>query len=269
LINILEIQFGQRNKVDNTIYTFDIETSSYLIIKGKQIPAYEYLNLTKEEQEESEFQSTMYIWQFSINDDVYYGRTWQEFKAFLIRLNFYNPYKKIIFVHNLSFEFEFMKDVFKFKEVLARKKRKVMKAELLDFNIEFRCSYILSNCKLELLPKVFNLDVEKQVGFLDYDKIRHSKTKLSQKELKYCEYDCLVLYKYIQKELEEYKRIDKIPLTSTGHVRRELKEKVLNDYTYKNKVQKAININPHVYNMLLDAFTRTVTRTPIGFMLIQ
>ena len=51
-----------------------------------------------------------------------------------------------------------------------------------------------------------------------------------------------------------YERVDKIPLTATGHVRRELKSIVLKDYSYRNKVKKAINTNPHIYNLLLQAF---------------
>ena len=43
---------------------------------------------------------------------------------------------------------------------------------------------------------------EKLVGNLDYDLIRNSKTELTEKELKYCENDCLVIYEYIKKELE-------------------------------------------------------------------
>lgn len=88
---------------DNTIYTFDIETSSYLILDGKQIPACKYLELSEKDQKRCIMQSNMYIWQFSINNEVYYGRTWDELKSFLIKLNFYNPHKKIVFVHNLRF----------------------------------------------------------------------------------------------------------------------------------------------------------------------
>ena len=72
--------------------------------------------------------------------------------------------------------------------------------------------------------------------------------------MKYCENDCLVIYYYIQRELETYERVDKIPLTSTGHVRRELKERIAEDWNYKNKVKKAINTDPHIYNLLQDAF---------------
>ena len=77
-----------------------------------------------------------------------------------------------------------------------------MKAKLKDYNIEFKCSLMLSGVKLELLPVIYNLPVQKLVGDLDYNKIRHSKTELSEKELKYGEYDCLVVYHYIKKEIE-------------------------------------------------------------------
>lgn len=250
----MEILYGDRKKVDNTIYTFDIETTSYLILDGKVIPAIKYLELTEEEQIRAEYRSFMYIWQFGINDTIYYGRTWEELRAFLIRLDYYNSAKKIVFIHNLAFEFQYLKSVFRFKNVIARKKHKVMRCEMEDYNIELHCSYMMSNCALKLLPKVFMLPVEKKVGDLDYTLMRTPATELTEKELGYCEYDCLVVYEYIKRELETYGRVDKIPITSTGHVRRELKERISKDWDYKNKVKKSININPHVYNLLQDAF---------------
>ena len=69
---------GKKVQIDKNIYTFDIETTSYLILDGKQLSTDKYLELDKKEQERCEFYSTMFIWQFSINDVVYYGRTWQE-----------------------------------------------------------------------------------------------------------------------------------------------------------------------------------------------
>lgn len=245
---------GDRKKVDNTIYTFDIETTSYLILDGKVIPAIKYLELTEDEQTRAEYRSFMYIWQFGINDTIYYGRTWNELRAFLIRLDYYNSAKKIVFIHNLAFEFQYLKSVFRFKNVIARKKHKVMRCEMEDYNIELHCSYMMSNCALKLLPKVFMLPVEKKVGDLDYTLMRTPATELTEKELGYCEYDCLVVYEYIKRELETYGRVDKIPITSTGHVRRELKERIEKDWDYKNKVKKSININPHIYNLLQDAF---------------
>ena len=175
---------GNRKKVDNTIYSLDIETTSYIIINGNILPAIKYLELSENEQKIAEFRSCMYIWMFSINDIVYYGRTWQDLKNFFMKLNYYNSNKKIIFIHNLAFEFQFMKSVFTFTNVVARKKHKVMKCEIKDYNMEFRCTYQMSNCALKLLPKVFKLPVEKKIGDLDYTLIRTSISKLTKKELR-------------------------------------------------------------------------------------
>lgn len=251
----------KNSKIDNNIYTFDIETSSYLILDGKQIATEEYLKLSKKEQEECKFQGFMYIWMFGINDTIYYGRTWQELVSFMFQIDYFIPNKKIIYVHNLSFEFQFLRNIFKFKNVLSRKSHKVMKCEIEELNFEFRCTYYMTNAKLEKLPKIYGLNVKKLVGNLDYSKVRTNKTKLYKKELEYCENDCLVLYEYIKKELEIYKSVKRTPLTSTGHVRKEFKEKTQLNFKYKYKVKKASNTNGHIYNLLLDAFAGGYTHS--------
>lgn len=245
---------GKRKKFDNTIYAFDIETTSYLILNGKQIPAIDYLKLSDKEQKDAIKCATMYIWQFSINDIVYYGRSWDELKMFLKRLDESVPERKIVFVHNLAFEFQFLKSQFHFEEVTARKSHKTMTALMRDYNILFKCSYIMSNCALKYLPDLFNLPVEKMVGDLDYTLIRHSQTDLTDEEMKYCENDCLVVYYYILEELKTYEYVNKIPTTSTGKVRKELQALVRTDFKYRRLVHKAINTNPHVYNLLVQAF---------------
>ena len=254
---------GERKQYDSTIYTFDIETTSYIILDNKIFKASDYMEFTKEEQERCIFQSVMYIWQLGINDTVYYGRTWQELDAFLNEIEEHtkikksrksSTLKKYIFVHNLSYEFVFLQNEFDLKNVFSRKSRKVMKCELEKYKFELRCTYYMSNSSLDRLAKNYNLNVKKLVGNLDYDKIRTPVTPLTKEELAYCENDCLVVYEYIKKELETYKTIRNLPLTSTGHVRKELKEEVAGNFIYKNKVKKSINIDPHVYNLLLNAF---------------
>lgn len=252
---------GKRKKIDNTIYTFDIETTSYLLLDGKQLPASNYLKLKKDERERCEYRCCMYIWQFSINDIVYYGRTWEEFRLFLYKLEKNCKYKKIVFVHNLAFEFQFLKSHFHFEEVTARKAHKVMTALMRDYNIMFKCSYIMSNCALKYLPDLFQLPVEKLVGDLDYNLIRHNETELTEKELNYCEHDCLVVYHYIIYELSTYERVDKIPTTSTGHVRRELLELVMKDFSYRRKVRKSISVDPIIYNRLQSCFAGGYTHS--------
>ena len=245
---------GKRNTYDANIYSFDIETSSYLVLDGKQISSNEYLNLSKKDRENCEYRSNMYIWMFGVNDKVYYGRSWDELRLFLNRLEGLIPERKYVFIHNLSFEFQYLKSQFHFKDVTARKAHKVMTAQMADYNIMLKCSYMMSNCALDALPKVFGLPVEKKVGDLDYFKIRNSLTPLTDEEMGYCENDILVLYHYIKRELETYEDVKYLPTTSTGKVRRELLEITRTDYRYRRKVYKAINTDPHIYNLLVDSF---------------
>ncbi len=67
-----EIKESKNTKVDSNIYTFDIETTSYIILNGKQYNTIDYLSFDKKTQEECLFQGVMYIWQFGINETVYF-----------------------------------------------------------------------------------------------------------------------------------------------------------------------------------------------------
>ena len=243
---------GKKKRIDNTIYTFDIETTSYLMLDGRVLSSREYPYLSSEEQAECTKQACMFVWQFSIEDQVYYGRTWIEFKLFLDRINDNDDTRKILFIHNLGFEFQALWSVVRIKSVMSRKSRKLMTCELEDYNMQLRCTMMMSNAKLEKLPKLYMLPVEKKVGDLDYNKIRTPITPLTDKELGYCEFDCLVTYWYVKRELEVYQRVDKIPITSTGKVRKQLQRLVLSNFGYVRKVSKQINTDPRVYNMMTD-----------------
>ena len=245
---------GKKKRYDQNIYTFDIETSSYFILNGIQHNAIDYDILDEKTRKEIKAQATMYIWMFGINENIYYGRTWEELEEFLKFISEGIPEKKFIYVHNLAFEFQFLYSNLQVSSVFARKSHKVIKCELERYNFEMRCTYFMSNTKLAKLSDVYNLPVEKLEGELDYNKIRHSITPLTKQELAYCENDCLVLYYYILTELKTYKQLQKIPVTSTGHVRKELHELIDKDYKYKYRVRKAVNTDPHIYNFLVNAF---------------
>ena len=245
---------GKRNLYDTNIYTFDIETSSYYVLDGEVYPAVKYDNLSDKEKQRAIKRSHMYIWMFGINDIVYYGRTWDELKQFLKRLDNHISDRKYVFIHNLAFEFQYLKSNFHFDEVSARKSHKVITAIMRDYNIMLKCSYMMSNVALKYLPKMFDLPVEKKVGDLDYSLIRNPNTPMTDVELGYCEYDCLVLYHYILKELEVYEDVKHIPSTNTGKVRRELQDLTRTNFKYRRVVNRAVNTNPIIYNRLCEAF---------------
>jgi len=195
--------------------------------------------------------SLPYIWQFSYNDTVYYGREFEDLFNVLNDLRKDTEY--IIWVHNLSYEFQFLNNILTWKQVFARSPHKVMKCVSNEFpNIEFRCSYFLTRLSLESWGK--ELGVYKLKGDLDYEQIRTPLTELTKKELGYCERDCLVVYAGIQKYVERYGTQFDIPLTQTGTVRREVKNRLTKDWRYRKFIRKLVPSSAEEYKMLQNIF---------------
>jgi hypothetical protein len=193
-----------RTKYLNIPCSFDIETSSFL----------EY-GLKK---------ATMYLWSFCFNGSTILGRTWDEFIELIDMLSYQlstNKYKLIIYVHNLSYEFQFMRKWFTWEKVFAVETRRPAYA-IMSNGIEFRCSYLLSNYKLAYIGEnlLSTYSVQKDVGALDYSKVRHYLTPLTEEEVWYSVHDVQVVTSYIQEKIENEGNITHIPLTNTGYVRR-------------------------------------------------
>lgn len=188
--------------------SFDIETSSFKAYddKGQEIKC-----------------ATMYIWQFGLNGSVIFGRTWDEFFELLgilqQSLDLSEEKHLVIYVHNLGYEFQWIKQWIHWDKVFAIKQRRPVYAIAGGF--EFRCSLLLSNYALAYIGDnlLYKYPMEKKVGDLDYSKIRHSQTPLTATELGYCINDVKVVMCYIQQKIEEDGDITKIPLTNTGYVR--------------------------------------------------
>lgn len=236
--NIIKAKSGRYKgmEVCDDIFTFDIETTSYYIKENGEIVSYDYDN--PDEMKKCEKGALCYHWQFSINDIVITGRELKQFAEFLMYLNIYCPALKIIYVHNLSFEFQFLLNIFKFDKAFARNSHKPITATVNKYNIEFRCSYMLTRLSLNSWSK--KLPVKKLKGDLDYDVIRTPLTPLTDKEKAYCVNDCLVVYHGIKKFRNEYGNVYKIPLTQTGEVRRVVKEKLSKNYYWLKKCQSLL-----------------------------
>ena len=234
----------------NDILTFDIEVTNAWLKNGKVIgykkgKSNEYWN-------ELEPIALCYLWQFSFNDKVYYGRELRDFEKVLQDIP--KDYKVIIWVHNLAYEFHFLNNFIEWKNVFARSPHKPIKCICKDYpNVEFRCSYMLTRLSLESWGK--QIGFNKAVGYLEYDKIRTPLTPLTEKELIYGEDDCLVVYHGIKKYREQYKRVRDIPLTQTGTVRRVVKEVLMKDKVYKKSIKRLIPHDAYEYKILMDVFS--------------
>lgn len=194
----------QSRKYINVVCAFDIETT--------RLPEIE--------------QSFMYVWQMQLDNYTLIGRTWEEFLSYAKKLSALAGERTlVIYVHNLSFEFQFLQGVYNFNsdDVFAIDSRKILKCIMYN-NIEFRCSYIHSNMSLDVFTRKMGCETKKLTGTFDYEKKRYVDTVLDETEIAYCINDVISLVEAIKREMQrDDDNIATIPLTSTGYVRREAK----------------------------------------------
>ena len=261
-----EFEFIKNNKkieYMNIEASFDIETTS-TYIDGEKV-------------------ALPYIWQFGIglNNGVCYGRTLTEFVELLDDISLYYDLslsrRLIIYVHNLAYEFQYIYKFFEWVEggIFSMSERKPLKA-LTTNGIEFRCSYMLSGSSLATTAKnLTTYKVSKMVGDLDYSRIRHEETPLTDEELKYCENDVLIVLSYIKEQINFYSNdINRLPLTNTGRVRNYVRDKCYNSgksakFRYR-KIMKDLTLTSDDYTQLKRAFMGGFTHAnanKVGYVL--
>ncbi len=240
--NMPFVKYKKDNLISNIPIAFDIESTSFY-------------------NEKQEKQAIMYAWVLGINGKCIRGRTWNDFIKvieFLVKKYELNDKKRlIIYVHNLSFEFQFIRKIFKWSKVFSIEERKPIYA-ITTSGIEFRCSYLLSGYNLATLGKNLNkYKVNKLVGDLDYKLLRHSKTPLTIVEWKYILNDVLVVTSYIQELIEQFESIANIPITKTGFVRLLLKKNCLKKENRKNyhALIKTLQLEEESFNLMRKVYS--------------
>lgn len=231
----------------NCSCAFDIETTSFI-------------------DSNKDKSATMYVWMLGINGLCMMGRTWEEFidviNAVVEILDLDENNRIVIGIHNLGYEFQFMRHYFEWEKVFSVDIRKPVYA-ITKNGIEFRDTLILSGYKLETVGKnLHTYKVKKMIGDLDYSKIRNCKTKLYEKEIGYCINDIKIVMAYLQECIDTEGDITKIPLTKTGYIRRyvknacfglDLNEKNYKKWDYMDLIQN-LTLDPEEYRMLKRAF---------------
>lgn len=203
----------------------------------------------------------MYVWTLDIDGKYVMGRTWKEFVSVINEISKHfgcsdvGTVKRhiIVWVHNLAYEFQFIRYWFHWSHVFSLKKRKPLYAVTTN-GIEFRCSYRLSGYPLYKIGE--QVGIEKLPDF-DYKTIRHSKTPLTMREKQYCVNDVRIVSAYIRKKIEQEKYgIASIPLTKTGYVRRRYREATLkgSNRCFYIEAIKGMTLTPEEYTIARFAF---------------
>lgn len=221
---------GKKKTLISTPATFDIETTTII----------------PEDPEERPF-AFCYQWQFCLNGMVCFGRRLEEFATFLQRLQkemyLTEERQLVIYVHNLSYEFSFLRSFIEISDVFCLDMRKV--ARFTSYGcFEFRCSYILSNMTLAKFCKNSEGVTHSKLSGEDYDynKIRTPDTELSELELAYCYNDVKGLEECLLDKLRS-DSLHTIPMTSTGYVRRD----------FRNAMKKNKRNREHFLGTKVDA----------------
>ena len=145
-----KLRSKKKIKYYDTPCSFDIETTSFIDVYGNKC-------------------AIMYEWTLGINGLVIIGRTWQELENVFYIINDFLSLSKdkilVIYIHNLSYEFQFICKRYTWSKVFAVDNRKPVYAIMLDYGIELRCSYLLSGYNLAKLAENLTIvNIAKLVG---------------------------------------------------------------------------------------------------------
>lgn len=256
---------NKRARHCETVFSLDFETTSYFMNEQGIHQQFDY-EKPPEYYKSLHKYSIAYIWMLSIHDIVFYGRELSELHSFITQISKdLGKQDAIIYIHNLAFDFQFLRNIFNFDELFARDSRKPLYAHIEGTNFTLKCSFMLSNCSLSKIAEDLKLDTQKLTGNLDYNIFRHPYTKLNEDELKYCENDCLIIYHYIEYMKGIYGSIHDIPLTSTSRVRKLFKEHLLEkgSLTYRDWKRDVAELTPDfkTFQLLIQAYSGGYTHS--------
>lgn len=146
----------------------------------------------------------------------------------------------IIWVHNLSYDMEYLIRYLSntFGEPtnsICLNTHQLINVQWEDSNLEFRCSYRLTNDNLQSLTNKYKVEHKKLSGYVDYNATHYQDSLLSDDDWLYLYNDIVGLYEVIQAQLNAYgNNLNNVPLTSTGYIRKMM----LNSFKSYNKSNK-------------------------------
>lgn len=221
-------------------WLYSQETNLYTIKQGKYSNNYWNLKCGFDIETTTYIdRAYMYIWQIGINNKAFYGNTWEEFNDCLNIINCYIDYlnrqkakekhkkefkaKAICFIHNIAFEWQFVRKEINITDVFLKSLREPLYFE--SNNIKFLDSFQITHMSLAKLAKRY-CTTQKMVGDIDYTILRNSTDgkKLTDKEMKYCENDVLILCEFAEYYFNKYLSNNELIYTETSIVRHSLKK---------------------------------------------
>lgn len=244
----------EKNFDSSNIFTYDCETSS----TDKFAWSYEQTLTLKNSKGIITFVSR------NIDDML---RLFNIISGWYTRYKFvytYNVYS-VLWVHNLSYDFQFLLNILKIDEILSRKKHDVIYAINEDKRLMFKDSYSLLGTSLAEACNNYNPEHKKLAGDMNHSLIRTPKTPLSKLERAYCIGDTVSLADIIDILLNsegygvkngKYIGYKNFPNTKTGLVRNYMKDYCENNNLQKKKsyIMNKLSMDENEYKLLKSAY---------------
>ena len=173
----------------------------------------------------------VYQWCFSYQDELVCGRKPSELVEALAKVievnNIDDEHNINIFIHNLSYDYVYIKEWLKQKLEDEFDNLAIAKHKLITSTIKgcvFKCTYRLTNKSLDDWSTEMGTEHKKLVDTVDYSVIRFQDTELTETDWKYMWNDVIVLDESLKIQMDIYgDNLKTLPLTCTGYVRREAK----------------------------------------------
>lgn len=233
-------------KYSSRVATFDIETTTFYDFESKQKKAF------------------VYSLAMNIDGQTHVWRKIEDWIKFIKNIET-NDEVLVIYVHNLGYEFSFLhkylNENFNIKKLCcANNPNKPIFVRLFENGghniiigkpIEFRCSFMLSG--MSLAKTTEGQESSKMVGDLDYSKIRHYSTPLTNRELGYIKADVESLAEYIAGMYKKF-GVNNLPYTSTGFVRNECRKACFKNKAY-HKYIRDLKMNTQVAKLMIEGFS--------------
>lgn len=213
----------------------------------------------------------VYLWQFSLHNTDFHGRTISSFERFAEQLDdiLTAQYRKIshgkiksypqLLIYDANFGYEYAQfkcafDRIGIREVFGKDTRHPLFINLRNC-LEFREALGVWGYSLENIGELWT-ETKKAVGELRYDLPRHSGTPITAAEQVYTSNDVRILSELGIIALKMYEG-RRIPITGTGIIRQATKDRIMGAGRYsldfeKEKVHRVMPRSHEDYNIVMD-----------------
>lgn len=218
-----------------------------------------------------------YLIQYRLCGVNFLFRDGETFGVFLARLERHLAgagHTLVVYVHNLSYEYQFFRGFvpIDFKSVFALQSRRVGFFYSNSDTLEWRCSYLLSNMSLEKFTENYcDAANRKDKELIDYEVVRYPWDDLTDEIIYYGLMDVITLEAAVAELMKrEGDDLKTIPMTNTGYVRRscrlacigenwkhyqtEEEKRTYRKYRNYRKGFEKMRLTLQTYNLLRDAF---------------